>query len=125
MVQLYIHNDILYMLDLDSVANKFVQQESKHQLRVINYSYCSLLAIVCVQVPLLQLYFICSYYQILSKYCEHDLIKCMLTLSDQSYSYCFLNPCHNFSYKYTFLFFTLEQDIVRQGIFEVIKFCGS
>ena len=32
------------MLDLDSVANKFVQQESKHQLRVFNYSYCSLAA---------------------------------------------------------------------------------
>ena len=48
---LYIDNDIPLMLDLDSVANTFVQQESKHQLRVFNYSYCSLLAIVCVQVP--------------------------------------------------------------------------
>ena len=36
------------MLDVDSVANKFVQQVIKHQLRVFNYSYCSLLAIVAM-----------------------------------------------------------------------------
>ena len=45
--------------------------------------------------------------------------------SEQSYNYCFLHPCHNFVYKYTFPFFRLEQDIVRQGIFEVLKFRGS
>ena len=31
---LHIHNDIPQVLDLNSVANKFVQEESKHQLRV-------------------------------------------------------------------------------------------
>ena len=47
----------------------------------------------------------------------------MLTLSNQSYiaSYTFAIII----YIYTFPFFRLEQDIVRQGIFELIKFCGS
>ena len=47
----------------------------------------------------------------------------MLTLSNQSYiaSYTFAIII----YIYTFPFFRLEQDIVRQGIFKVIKFRES
>ena len=39
--------------------------------------------------------------------------------------YCFLYPAIILSINILFHFFRLEQDIVRQGIFEAIKFCGS
>ena len=61
---------------------------------------------------------------ILSKYCDYDLIKCMLTLSDQSYIASY-TPAIILSINILFPFFRLEQNIVRQGIFAAIRFHGS
>ena len=58
-----------------------------------------------------QLYVICLYYWILFKYCEYDLIKCMLTLSDQSYITSDTLAII-LSINILFPFFRLEQDIV-------------
>ena len=55
----------------------------------------------------------------------YDLIKSMLTLSAWPIIYCFLHPCIILSINILFPFFRLEQDNVRQGIFEAIKFRGS
>ena len=51
----------------------------------------------------------------------YDLVKCMLTLSDQSYIASY-TPAIILSINILFPFFRLEQDIVRQGMFEAIKF---
>ena len=48
----------------------------------------------------------------------------MLTLSDQSYVASY-TPAMILSINILFPFFRHEQDIVRQGIFEAIKFHGS
>ena len=88
-------------------------------------SYCSLLAIVCVQVTATAISYLLILLDIIQcKYCNYDLIKCMSTLSDQSYIASY-TPAINLSINISFPFFRYEQDIVRQGTFEVIKFFGS
>ena len=47
-----------------------------------------------------------------------------VNLSDQSYMASYI-PAIILSINILFPFFRLKQDIVRQGIFETIKFCGS
>ena len=49
----------------------------------------------------------------------------MLTLPDQSNTASYTPAIILCVCNIPFSFFRLEQDIVRQGIFETIKFCGS
>ena len=80
---------------------------------------------VCVQV-LYHSYSYILFAHIIGYYpsTEYDLIKCMLTLSNQSYIASY-TPAIILSINILLPFFRHKQDIVRQGIYEAIKFHES